>query len=260
MRAFAIFVVSLIALLAMPAAAQPRIALVVGNEKYGGGLETLNNAVDDAQLISRELEDAGFDVEPVPDAGMETLSAALERFTDRLKQAGPGAVGLFYYAGHGLQYQGTNYLMPTDATVVDPADISRKGFDPVRVLWAMQDGGARTMIVILDACRQNHVSDSLRPVAEEGLTRFNRKGLDKKRSVVIVYSTGLGEPAADGAKEDGNGPFATILAENIGVPDQGIVDLFDNVSTQLVDAIDQKPYLELGLYGSEKFAFVSAAR
>ena len=257
MRAWALWVVSLAACAAVPAAAQPRIALVVGNEKYGGGLETLNNAVDDAELIARELEDAGFDVEPVPDAGMDTLSAALARFTNRLKQAGPGAVGLFYYAGHGLQYQGTNYLMPTDATVDDPADISRKGFDPVRVLWAMQDGGARTMIVILDACRQNHVSDSLRPVAEEGLTRFDRKGLDKKRSVVIVYSTGLGEPAADGAKEDGNGPFATILAENIGVPNQGIVDLFDNVSTQLVDAIDQKPYLELGLYGSEKFAFVS---
>ena len=122
-----------------------------------GGLETLDNAVDDAELISRELTNAGFDVDPVPDAGLQELTAAIARFTSRLKQAGPGAVGLFYYAGHGLQYQGTNYLLPTDATVEDPADISSKGFDAVRVLWAMQDGGARTMIVILDACRRNHV-------------------------------------------------------------------------------------------------------
>ena len=258
MRALPMFAGWLMAAVAVPAAAQPRIALVVGNEKYDGGLRTLNNAADDAELISRELESVGFSVEPVEDASMEALSAALERFTARLKQAGPGAVGLFYYAGHGLQYQGTNYLMPTNATVEQPGDISGKGLDPVRVLWAMQDGGARTMIVILDACRQNHVSEALGPVAETGLTRFDRKGLDKKRSLLIVYSTGLGEPAADGDKAAGNGPFATILAENIAVPNQGIVDMFDTVSTQMVDAVDQKPYLELGVYGGDKFAFVSA--
>ena len=257
MRAFVVFVGGLVAMAAMPAFAQPRIALVVGNEKYHGGLDTLDNAVDDAELISRELTDAGFEVDPVGDAGMPELSAAIERFTSRLKQAGPGAVGLFYYAGHGLQYQGTNYLLPTDAVVEDPADISNKGFDAVKVLWAMQDGGARTMIMILDACRQNHVSENLRPAAQAGLTRFDRKGLDKKRTVLIVYSTGLGEPAADGDKDAGNGPFATILAENIGTPNQGVVDLFDTVSTQMVDAFDQKPYVEWGGYGSEKFAFVS---
>ncbi len=257
MRVIAACVVSLIVFAALPAAAQPRIALVVGNEKYGGGLAPLNNAVDDAELIARELRNAGFDVEPVPDAGLGDMTAAIERFTSRLKQAGPGAVGLFYYAGHGLQHHGTNYLMPAEAAIDDPADISSKGLDAARVLWAMQDGGARTMIVILDACRQNHVAENLRPTAETGLTRFDRKGMDKKRSVLIVYSTGLGEPAADGDKEAGNGPFATILAENIGVPNQGIVDLFETVSTQMVDAVNQKPYLELGLYGGEKFAFVS---
>ena len=259
MRALAVFLASLITFAALPAtAAQPRIALVVGNDKYQGALGPLNNAVNDVALISRQLTDAGFDVDPVPDAGWQDLSEAIARFTSRLKQAGPDAVGLFYFAGHGLQYRGTNYLLPTDAAVEDPADISDKGFDAVRVLWAMQDGGARTMIVILDACRQNHVSATLRPVAEEGLTLFDRKGLDKKRSWLIVYSTGLGEPAADGDKDAGNSPFATILAENMSVPNQGVRDMFDEVSTQMVDDFDQKPYVELGGYGREKFAFVTA--
>lgn len=258
MRAIAIFLVALIAFVATPAlAGGPRIALVVGNNKYDGGLEPLNNAVSDAELISGQLRDAGFDVYRVPNAGSSELSAAVEDFTDRLKQAGPGAVGLFYFAGHGLQYEGTNYLLPTDVSVEDPADISDKGYDAVRVLWAMQDGGARTMILILDACRQNHVSDSLRPVAEEGLGRIGRKGLDKKRSVLIVYSTGLDEPAADGEKEDGNSPFASILAENMNVPNQWVVEMFGNVATQMVNEVDQKPHVEIGEYGGEKFVFVS---
>jgi uncharacterized caspase-like protein len=125
MRAIATTVLSFAALAATPVTArEARIALVVGEDKYQGGLRPLANAANDAALISRALAKAGFDVEPVRDAGRAELSAALERFTRRLKQAGPNAVGLFYFAGHGLQYDGTNYLLATDANLTDPA-ISR---------------------------------------------------------------------------------------------------------------------------------------
>jgi uncharacterized caspase-like protein len=259
MRAFAIFTVSLVAVAAMPAtAAEPRIALVVGNNKYTGGTRPLNNAVPDAELITRELAGAGFDVDTVPNAGWKDFSAAVERFTSRLEQAGPGAVGLFYFAGHGLQHQGTNYLLPTDAAVEDPDRLSEAGYDATRVLWAMQDGGARTMIVILDACRKNPFPKTVRPVAEQGLAEFNTKALDKKRSIFIAYSTGADETAADGNKEDGNGPFATILAENIRVPDQEIDDMFMHVRLQMVENFDQKPWQTNGMLRS--FAFVGAAR
>ena len=258
MRTFASFVLLLIALAAMPAsAAGPRIALVIGNDDYHGGLGPLDNAEKDVVLITGALINAGFEVDPVPNARGKALSAAIARLTSRLKQAGPGAVGLFYFAGHGLQYQGTNYLLPIDATVEDPADISRTGLDMVNVLWAIQDGGALTSIVILDACRRDHVSETLQPVAEDGLTQPNTKGLDKKRNVLIVYSTGLGETAADGDKAVGNSPFAIVLAENMRVPNQGIVDTFINVSSQMVDGFDQKPWLDLGWTGREKFSFVS---
>ena len=258
MRIIAILVMAFTAVAAVPAAAgSQRIALVVGNNDYRGGLEPLSNAVNDAQLISRALTKAGFDVEPVPDAGRAALSAAIERFTRRLKQAGPDAVGLFYFAGHGLQYEGTNYLLATDANLADPTDISHKGLDAVQVLWALHDGGAATSIVILDACRQDHVSGALAPTAEEGLSRLDKRGMDKRRNVLVAYSTGPGESAADGDKRDGNSPFAKILAENIEVPNKGIVDMFFDVSAQMVERFDQRPWLDVGWPGREKFVFVS---
>jgi uncharacterized caspase-like protein len=260
MRPFAILGMALTALLATPVAANPqRIALVVGNNDYHGGLRPLSNAVSDAGLISRTLTKAGFDVEPVVDVGRAELAAAIARFTARLKQAGPDAVGLFYFAGHGLQYEGTNYLLATDVLVDDPSDISRKGLDAVQVLWALHDGGAGTSILIIDACRQDHVSRGLRAVAEEGLSRLNKKGLDKRRNVLVAYSTGPGETAADGEKADGNSPFAKILAENIPIPNLGIVDMFRNVTTQMVENFDQKPWLDLGWTAHEEFVFVGGS-
>jgi uncharacterized caspase-like protein len=259
MRAFAVIVATLLAFAAMPATAEEqRIALVVGNNKYTSGLRPLDNAVPDAELITRELTDAGFDVERVPNADWKDMSEAITRFTSRLKEAGPGAVGLFYFAGHGLQHRGTNYLLPTDATVDDADDLSNNGLDATRVLWAMQDGGARTMIVILDACRSNPVAKTAGPIAEEGLAEFDTKALDKKRSVLIVYSTGVDETAADGEKEDGNSPFASILAENMRVPDQEISDMIRTVSLQMVENFDQKPWQNNGMLRS--FAFVGEPR
>jgi len=259
MRPFAIVVMSLLAFAAMPVMAEEhRIALVVGNNKYTSGLRPLNNAVPDAELITRELSGAGFDVERVPNADWKDMSAAIARFTTRLKEAGPGAVGLFYFAGHGLQHGGTNYLLPTDAAVEDADDLSSTGLDATRVLWAMQDGGARTMIVILDACRRNPVAKAPLPVSEEGLAEFDTKAIDRKRSVLIVYSTGVDETAADGEKEDGNGPFAATLAENIRVPDQEIGDMFRNVSVQMVENFDQKPWQSNGML--RRFAFVGEPR
>ncbi|HEU4651925.1 MAG TPA: caspase family protein [Croceibacterium sp.] len=260
MRAFAVFVVALVAIAAAPATAHPqRIALVVGNNDYHGGLHRLTNARNDAELMTAVLKKAGFDVEPVVDARRPDLAAAISRFTQRLKQAGPDAVGLFYFAGHGLQYDGTNYLLATDATVEDPADISRKGVDAVQILWALQDGGAATSILIIDACRQDRVSLALRPVAEDGLTRLDKKGLDKRRNVIVAYSTGPGEAAADGERSDGNSPFAKILAENILVPNKGIIEMFRNVTVEMVENFDQKPWLDLGWTAREEFVFVGGS-
>ena len=113
----------------------------------------------------------------------------------------------------------------------------------------MQDGGARTMIVILDACRRNPVGRDSAAHSRRRPDRFDRKGLDQKRSGLIVYSTGLGETAADGEKEAGNSPFASILAGEDPVPDLPVRDLFDEVRLQMVDDFDQKPCRIGGMAG-----------
>ena len=257
MRALGVLVLSLAACLAAPAAAgEPRIALVIGNEAYHGSLYPLPNAPKDAGLISDVLRQAGFEVIERPNADREKMTDAIKDFRRRLEAAGPGAVGLFYFAGHGLQSYGTNYLMATDSAIDKPTDISRFGFEADDVLRAMLRGGADTSILILDACRPNHVAKILRPVAAAGLREVDASSLDPERSVLIAYSTGLGEPAADG--DDGNSPYARTLAANILVPNQPLEVLFRNVRAQMVKSGSQKPWESNGMVRS--FAFIGEAR
>jgi len=231
MRFVAVFFVSLFASLAMPASAgEPRIALVIGNNDYASGLLPLTNAVSDAALIGGVLEQAGFEVEVRDDLDRTTMQAELKNFRQRLQAAGPGAVGLFYFAGHGLQSHNINYLMPIDAPVGQPDDISRNGFEAEEVLWAMLKGGAETNILILDACRPSGVPKVLRQIAEAGLNDVDTTGVDD-RSVMVFYSTSPGETAADG--EDGNSPFAKALADNLLIPDLSLHDLALNLRWQM---------------------------
>lgn len=256
MRAVALFVVLLVAMFAAPCVAgEPRFALVIGNNAYNGGLHPLKNAVNDAELISGVLDKAGFEVVELPDADRTTMSTAVKSFRRRLAAAGPGAVGLFYFAGHGLQIDNTNYLLATDAPIGKPADISRYGFEADEVLWEMLKGGADTNILILDACRPNDVAKALRPVANKGLSVFDARAVDPDRSVLIAYSTGLGENATDGG--DGNSPYARALAENILIPDLSLDELFLNVRLRMKDS-GQKPW-ESGAM-MRKFAFIGEPR
>ena len=262
MRAIGAFLLLLFALSALPAAAQPgqaRIALVIGNSDYHGDLQPLPNATRDAGLISDVLEKAGFELVPLPNVccDHDEMEAAIKDFRDRLRAEGPGAIGLFYFAGHGLQSYGMNYLMPDDASVKSPEDISRYGVEADKVLWAMMRGGeANTNIVILDACRPNNVTKELRAVAREGLTEMDARGLDPERNVMIAFSTGLGQTAPDGDEGD-NSPFTKTLAENILVPDVAIEILLRRVSAKLVKEGYQKPWYSSGML--DPFAFVGEA-
>jgi uncharacterized caspase-like protein len=261
MRLVAAFLALSAALPAVPAAAQPqqtRIALVIGNTEYRGDLRRLPNASRDADLISDVLMKAGFEVIELPDADRGKMDAAISDFRARLRNARPGAVALFYFAGHGLQSLGTNYLMATDATVKTPDDISRSGIEADKVLWAMVRGGeANTNILILDACRpNNNASKELRSVAEEGLSEMDARGLDPERNVMIAFSTGLGQTAPDG-EEGENSPFTRTLAENILVPDVAIEILLRRVSAKLVKEGYQKPWYSSGML--DPFAFVGEA-
>ncbi|MEW9921332.1 caspase domain-containing protein [Marimonas sp. MJW-29] len=213
-----------------PAKAQelePRIALIVGNGAYGA-VTPLDNTVPDAELMARTLEEQGFKVTMLIDANQIALNRAIAQFGRDLRDAGKEATGLFYYAGHAVQSFGSNYLLPTDASLTDAADLSLVAVPAQAVLRQMFSAKNKTNIVILDACRNNPFV-SIPDLNDNGLAEMNAP-----TGTFLSYATAPGAVALDGL--DGNSPFTKALAREIpkaGVP---IEQLFKNVR---VDVIEQ---------------------
>lgn len=202
---------------ALPAWAERRVALVVGNGSYTT-FRSLPNAARDARLIARSLNGLGFETEVLQDAPRAGFAAALARFA----QASDGAaVALLFYAGHGLQVAGENYLIPTDATLADPASLNTEALALPVVIRAAE--GAKLRLIFLDACRDNPLAGQ---PAELAATRSLGRGLapvaaSEAGSVsglgtLISYSTAPGTVALDGAGQ--NGPFAIALARHMLTP------------------------------------------
>src|SRR5690242_8211599 len=114
---------------AVPAAAEPRVALVIGNSKYTGDLPKLANPDNDAELMAATLKKLGFTVVKVQDADLNQMKRAIQDFGNKLTAAGKDAVGLFFYAGHGLQISGNNYLIPVNAKIDKAADADLEAID-----------------------------------------------------------------------------------------------------------------------------------
>src|SRR5881409_1122950 len=104
-------------IVANSAMAEPRVALVIGNSAYTGDLPALPNPANDAKLMAKTLKSVGFDVVEAEDASQASMKKAIAEFGDKLSAAGASATGLFFYAGHGLQVAGDNYLVPVDAQI-----------------------------------------------------------------------------------------------------------------------------------------------
>ena len=124
------------------ALAEPRIALVIGNGAYRS-VNGLPNPPNDAKLMAETLKGVGFQVTLVADGDMATMGAAVSAFGSALREAGPDATGLFYYAGHGVQSFGRNYLVPVDAKLTNAADLSLVAIDAQSVLIQMASTGTR---------------------------------------------------------------------------------------------------------------------
>jgi uncharacterized caspase-like protein len=199
------FVVCAGTALAMPAGAAPpeaRIALVIGNGEYASG--RLANPANDARLMAESLRGLGFEVLSRRDADKRTMQRAMQEFGVRLEKAGPGAVGLFYYAGHGLQVSGRNYLVPIAAQIEREGDVDIEAVPADWVIDQMRQARNRLNIVILDACRNNPFSRGLRSV-NRGLAV-----MDAPAGILIAYSTAPGDVAADGGGS--NSPYTDALS------------------------------------------------
>lgn len=237
-----------------PTWAQPqgdRIALVIGNSDYSGDLQDLVNAEKDARLISSKLRAAGFEVEEIHDVDKIEAIEAIDRLHRRLQSAGPEAAGLFYFAGHGLQSDGVNYLMPVDAGARQANEIALHGVAIDEVLFAMLQTNSQFTFVVVDACRPNRVAEGLRRNSASGFQDIDTRLMRKDRDILIAYSTGLGEVAFDG-NEDFS-PYARALADNIETPGVPVEIMFRNVRRQLARDGTQRSWESSGMLNPFSF-------
>jgi uncharacterized caspase-like protein len=211
-----------------PVQAERRIALVVGNSKYQGRGLSLPHPSNDAQDITAVLTAIGFEVLTVIDATKADMDAALQRFA---RQAATADTALFFYAGHALQFQGRNYLMPTDGKLEDEISLRYEatGLEAVQAALERANG---IKIIILDACRDNPLANRLRgafrglPGATRGLAR-----IDKTQGMVVAYATLAGEVADDGSGR--NSPFTTALLKWLQQPGLEIEMMFRRVASDV---------------------------
>lgn len=204
---------------------EERIALVVGNSQYAS-VAPLENAANDASLISQSLVDAGFEVTLLEDATQVSLKRAIAQFGRKLRSSGPDTVGLFYYAGHGVQSFGSNYLLPVDASLSDAADLDLVALEAASVLRQMASARNKTNIVILDACRNNPF---------EAIADFNDNGLAEMKAptgTYLAYATAPGAVALDGVGQ--NSPFTAALATAIKMENAPIEKVFKQVRVDVL--------------------------
>jgi uncharacterized caspase-like protein len=193
-----------------------RVALIVGNGAYQGA--PLRNAVNDARSMSKRLSELGFQVIIVENAGRDALQESILDFASKLKS---DTTGLFYYAGHGIQSRGHNYLLPVDAQVGSERALKFQAVDVQAVLEEMEFAGNSINIVILDACRNNPFERRFRG-GSRGLA-----AIDAARGTLIAYATAPGAVAADG--DGSNGLYTSELLAALTVPDLKAEEVFKRV-------------------------------
>ena len=217
--------------MASNALAEQRYALVVGNGAYEN-IAPLRNAPNDARLITDALETVGFDVTTIIDADVEKMQEALNNFVTDLDRAGQDAVGLFYFAGHGVSYDGMNYLIPIGSSIQQAAHLRYRTVSANEVLELMEAARNSTNILVLDACRNN----PFRSFSLSG-TRDVSRGLAMMdiapTGSYIAYSTAPGEVAYDGI---GNySPFAEAFASEITTSNDTIDGMMIDVRVRVID-------------------------
>jgi hypothetical protein len=225
------------------ALAEKRVALVVGNSSYQN-VAKLPNPAADASAIAEMFRKAGFDVVDLQlDAGNLEFKRAIRRFED----AASGAdMAVAFFAGHGLELKGTNYMIPIDARLADERDAPDEAIALDRIVEAV-DGAKRLRLVIVDACRDNPFAVTMRRQSAlrnvpRGLGRVEPQGTD----TLIAYAAKAGSTAEDGHGE--HSPLTTALLDNLTVPGLDIRLAFGRVRDQVMKITDnrQEPFV----YGS----------
>ena len=199
---------------------EKRLALIIGNSQYSSG--ELKNAVNDANKVSAKLKTLGFDVILKTNATNQMMGEAINEFTNK---ASSYDVALFYYAGHGIQSEGSNYLIPINDNMIEKeSDIEYNSQNVNRILRRLEDSGCKLKILILDACRNNPFERSWhRSVASKGLAF-----LTAPDGTLIAYATSPGSVADDGGNAQ-NSPYTTAFLQTLDNANLSILEFFNEV-------------------------------
>lgn len=209
---------------------EKRFALIIGNSAYPKEIGVLKNPANDATDFADAIKKLGFEVTLITDASYGKIRAEMMKFRDKLNSGERDkTVGLFYYAGHGLQHDNENYIVPVDAELAYEDDIGRYCF-PIQkmVLTQMENTNSRMNIVILDACRNNPF-----PALHRGIGESQGLGeLKKARGAFIAYATSPGSVASDGTGR--NGLYTQELIKAINKPNRTIEQVFKDVRASVL--------------------------
>jgi tetratricopeptide (TPR) repeat protein len=243
-----------------------RIALIIGNSAYKS-VGALANPQKDAEVIASSLRNIGFEkVELVSDASREGLVNTLRAFAEESEKAD---WALVYYAGHGIELNGANYLVPVDAKLAADRDVQFEAV-PLDQVMASVEGAKKLKVVILDACRDNPFQIRKTAVPEAVAQRSTAGGVVASRSIgrglgevkvsgatLVVYAAKHGQIALDG--EGGNSPFAVALVQRVATPGVEINKIFRLIRDDVMEATAgrQEPFTYGSLPGREDFFFVS---
>jgi uncharacterized caspase-like protein len=197
--------------------AAPRVALVIGNAEYSEAAARLPNPANDAKDIANSLTALGFDVTLRTDASLDDMKRAVKDFSAKITNA---EIAVFFYAGHALQFQSNNYLLPVNAALGSERDALLDGFDVGNVIYLMGSSRAKK-IIILDACRDNPFKDKFR-TSNVGLAQVSAPP-----DSLIAYSTAPGAVAYDGTGR--NSLYTKHLVNYLKEPNLSILNLFSRV-------------------------------
>jgi hypothetical protein len=248
MKFYGFVLVAALMLACQPALAEKRVALVIGNSNYKNAA-LLPNPANDAAAIAATLKGAGFDVvDSRLDLQSTDMRRALREFADQARDAD---IAVVYYAGHGIEIDGTNYLIPTDAKLERDTDIYDETFSLDRVLLAIEPA-RQLRLVIVDACRNNPFADTMkRTVASRSISRGLARIEPTTTNTLVAFAAKAGLTALDG--NSANSPYATALVKHIATPGLDLRRAFGFVRDDVLQATGnrQEPYVYGSLGGAD---------
>jgi len=224
-----------------------KTALIIGNGEYNVGY--LPNPTKDADLIAKRLRDVGFSVTLKKNVkSAYAMKVAIKKFSDKLKK---DDIALVYYSGHGVQFDGKNYLMPIEALVSKGSQLPSEALDLDYLVGGVS--GIKLAMLLIDACRDNPYP----AFSKSGTRGLVQPTTNDDGGMIISFATQPNKTASDGSGD--HSPYALAISENIKKP-QSVEQFFKNVGRYVLDKTHrvQKPMLKLSFY--DEFAFVKGAR